>query len=260
MNMIKNITFIFLSFFVVTFPQKAAAQDVDIEIVLAVDGSGSISTEEFKLQLAGYAAAFRDPAIQSAITSGPIGRVAVSMLLWSDAAFQKFTTGWYVLKNAEDANRYAVVLQNFYKHSGRTVGIGGGGTGIGSGVAHAMNMMDENKITAIRQVIDVSGDGIETEPFWNEAIMMPDARKAAERRGVMINGLAILTDFHKLDEYYRNEVITGPGSFVIKADSFDDFGKAIRRKLWLEFSNQIASSPEEIDRRIVAAQREIYHQ
>jgi len=258
--MIKNIIFILTALFILNSPIKASAQDVDIEIVLAVDGSGSISTEEFKLQLAGYAAAFRDPAIQSAITSGPIGRVAVSMLIWSDAAFQKFTTDWHILSNVKDTDEFAGILYNFYQHSGRKFGIGGGGTGIGSGVAFAMKMMNDNGISASRQVIDVSGDGIETDPFWKEAVMMPAAREVAKRRGVMINGLAILTDFKRLDQYYRNSVITGPGSFVIKADTFDDFGEAIRRKLWLEFSNQIASAPEDIDRRMAKARQEVYQQ
>jgi len=253
----KYLKFILTAFIFAFLSPQASAQDVDIEIVLAVDGSGSISTEEFKLQLAGYAAAFRDPAIQSAITSGPIGRVAVAMLIWSDAAFQKFTTDWYVLSNVDEIDNFAGVLFNFYQHSGRTVGIGGGGTGIGSGVAFAMKMMDDNGVSATRQVIDVSGDGIETDPFWKEAVMMPVAREVAKRRGVMINGLAILTDFHKLDEYYREEVITGPGSFVIKADTFDDFGEAVRRKLWLEFSNQIAVAPQEIDRRMAKARQEV---
>ena len=66
------------------------AEEVDLELVLAVDGSGSISSSEFKLQLAGYSAAFRDPELQAAITSGPTGRIAVAMMIWSDAVFPKF--------------------------------------------------------------------------------------------------------------------------------------------------------------------------
>ncbi len=226
------------------FASPAQAQDVDLEIVLAVDGSGSISTREYKLQLAGYAAALRDSAVQSAAVSGPIGKVAVAMMVWSDAAFQKFETDWHIIGSPADAERFARTVETFHEHSGRNYGLGGGGTGIGSGVDYAMKMLDENGITATRQVIDVSGDGIETDPWFAKAIMMPEARRKAAARGIMINGLAILNDFKKLDDYYRENVITGSGSFVIEAVDFDAFAAAIQLKLWLEFATPVAALPQ----------------
>lgn len=139
------------------------AQDVDIEIVLAVDASGSVNPAEYALQMAGYAAAFRDPSIQAAITSGPIGRVAVAMVLWSDAAFPKHPTAWHVLDSAQSAAQFANVVETFHKHNGRKFGMGGGGTGIGDGVRYAVQMMQTNRFTGARKVIDVSGDGIECQ-------------------------------------------------------------------------------------------------
>lgn len=233
-----------LTFFAIVLGSFAAplsaAQDVDLELVLAVDGSGSISPSEFKLQLNGTAAAFRDPEVQQAIVSGPKGRIAVSMMIWADAAFPKFKTGWHVLNSTASADRFAILLQGFHQHTGRKFGIGGGGTGIGDGVAHALEMIDRNAHSGLRRVVDVSGDGIETDPWFKKAIQLPGARQLAEARNVTINGLAILTDFPKLDEWYRENVIRGPGSFVVEAAGFDDFAEAIREKLLREISAPVS--------------------
>lgn len=222
-------------------PATAQTADVDLEIVLAVDASGSVDGEEFKLQLGGIAVALRDPAIQAAIISGPFGQVAVSLLVWSDSAYPKFATEWVLLNSPETAMGFAAVVESFYSKVGRSKGIGGGGTAIGDAVAHALKMLDGNGITALRQVIDVSGDGVETPPWFGTAVLLPEAKRLAAERGVMVNGLAIVTDFRNLAEYYRDEVIVGPGSFVIEARGFADFKRAIREKLKREFTFAITS-------------------
>jgi len=222
------------------FSTPAVAQEVDLELVLAMDGSGSISETEFQLQMIGTAAAFRDPAVQQAILSGPTGRVAVATVIWADAAFQKPATLWYLLDSPQSIDRYAVLLLSFYQHSGRKFGIGGGGTGIGDGIVFALRMIDENSYDGLRRVVDVSGDGIETDPWFRRAFKLPAARDMARDQNVTINGLAILTDFPRLDEYYRENVIFGPGSFVIRAQNFDDFAEAIQEKLLREISSPIS--------------------
>ncbi len=214
--------------------------DVDLEIVLAVDGSGSISAREFRLQLEGYANALRDEAVQSAAVSGPLGKIAVAMMVWSDAAFKKFETDWFIIDSRAAAGRYADIVEVFHVHSGRNYGVGGGGTGIGSGIEYALRMLDENGIEATRRTVDVSGDGVETAPWFRKAMVLPEARALAASKDVTINGLAILTDFRALDRYYEDEMITGPGAFVIEAKDFDAFAEAIQRKLFLEFMSPIA--------------------
>jgi len=219
---------------------SARAYDVDLEIVLAVDASGSVDDEEFKLQLRGIAEALRDPRIQDAIRSGPRQRIAMSMLVWSDAAFPKFQMAWEILSSPQSAIRFAGRVETFHQKAGRSRGLGGGGTAIGDAVAHAMRMMDGNGISARRQVVDVSGDGIETPPWHGDAVMLPQARKRAAARGVMINGLAILNDFPELDRYYQRHVIVGPGAFVIEARDYTDFKRAIREKMWLEIVTRVS--------------------
>ncbi|MGI9373429.1 MAG: DUF1194 domain-containing protein, partial [Hyphomicrobiales bacterium] len=138
-------------------PENAKAEQVDLEIVLAVDASGSINRAEYALQMKGYADAFREPSIHTAIRSGPHGKVAVALMLWSDAAFPKHATEWYVLSTPRSAENFARVLETFQGHSGRDRGIGGGGTGIGDGVRYASEMLRKNAFEGVRKVIDVSG-------------------------------------------------------------------------------------------------------
>lgn len=220
---------------------SAQAEDVDLELVLAVDGSGSVSQREFKLQLGGIASAFRSERIQRAISLGPLRKIAVSLLVWSDAAFPKFHTKWYVVGSPQTAETFALTVENFYPRTGRPRGQGGGGTGIGSGVAFALDMLAMNRFRGTRQVIDVSGDGIETKPWYGKGIEMPQAKVMAEALQVTINGLAILTDFPSLDDYYRENVISGPGAFVMEAADFVDFEEAIREKLYREILVVIGS-------------------
>jgi len=244
--------------FVMLSVSHAHAEEVDLELVLAMDASGSISNSEYILQLEGTAAAFRDPAIQAAITSGPTGRIAVSVMLWSDAAFPKIESGWFVLDNPQSADVFASLVETFQLSEDRTVDIGGGGTGIGSGVRAAIEMLDTNTHHGQRRVIDVSGDGIETEFSFSKGIMVRDAKLIAQASGITINGLPILSEnFPALDEYYRDEVIIGPGAFVEKANSFADFGRAIRKKLLREIQSQLAFDPQPENWRFAVRQRVI---
>ncbi|MFK7944260.1 MAG: DUF1194 domain-containing protein [Paracoccaceae bacterium] len=218
------------------------AEDVDVELVLAVDDSGSVDAAEYALQIAGYAEAFRDPSIQAAITSGPLGKIAAAMVIWGDAALPKHTTRWYLLDSAAAAESFANDLTLLGKRTRAAGGFGGGGTGIGDAVRHAIEMMSQNRHRGVRRVVDVTGDGPETPPWFRKAMMMPEAKVMAGQHRVTINGLAILSDFADLDVWYRDNVIYGPGSFVLHADSFETFAQAIRRKLWLELAQQIAQS------------------
>ena len=226
------------------FTLPTQAEEVDLELVLAMDASGSISNKEYLLQLEGTYAAFRDPAIQTAITSGPTGKIAVSIMLWSDAAFEKVNSGWFLLDSAQTANAFAEQIKNFQLNQDRQIGFGGGGTGIGAGVEEALKLLRRNPYEGLRKVVDVSGDGIETEFWFTKSVLIADAKRLANAEGVTVNGLPIITpDFPNLDTYYLDQVITGPGSFVEIASGFEDFGRAIRKKLLREISSSIASLP-----------------
>lgn len=214
-----------------SLPGDARAEEtVDLELVLAIDASGSVDDSEWALQMQGYATAFRDEKVQAAISSGPNSRIGVAVVVWADAAWPRWESEWFVLAAPSDAERFAAFMAGL----GRSPI---GGTGIGTGVATAIAKLDRNGLTARRQVVDVSGDGRETPPRDN-VVLMPAANAMARARGVTVNGLAILNDDPRLAEYYRNDVIAGQDAFVMTAVDYEDFAEAITRKLLREIEHQ----------------------
>ncbi|MEZ5925150.1 MAG: DUF1194 domain-containing protein [Hyphomicrobiaceae bacterium] len=208
----------------------------DLLLVLAVDSSGSVDPAEYRLQLDGLAAAFRDPEVQAAITAGPNGRIAVNLLLWADARFERFTTGWTVIDGPEHAERFARVIETFDKRVG-------GGTGIGAAIAQGIGLIETSGLSAPRRVIDVSGDGIEAHEGPPPPILLKEARELLVTTDIVVNGLAIETDFPRLAGYYRKEVAHGPGSFVVSARTYEDFAAAIRDKLIREIEQKVVERP-----------------
>ena len=220
---------------------KAGAEEVDLELVLAMDGSGSISEEEFLLQLQGTAAAFLDPEVQAAIASGPLGKIAVNIIVWADAPLPKPATGWFVLEDLQSTQQLVNVILGFHHVTERKFGIGGGGTGIGEGIYEAIKLIEANDYQGLRKVVDVSGDGVETDIWFIEATLLPEVKQIAKAYSVQVNGLPIITeDEPELDDYYRKNVISGPGAFIVTANGFDDFTRAIRVKLIREIANNVA--------------------
>ncbi len=212
-------------------PSSARADElVDLELVLAIDASNSVDEAEWALQMQGYAAAFRDPRVQAALRSGPNGRIGVGVLVWADATVPKWNSDWFVLAASADSEGFAAFMSGLQRGAV-------GGTGIGSGIAAAIRRFERNGLAAPRQVVDVSGDGRET-PAREVVVMMPMARAMAGARGVTVNGLAILNEDAGLAEWYRNNVISGPGSFVMSAAGFEDFSEAIVAKLIREIEHQ----------------------
>ncbi|MEM8755620.1 MAG: DUF1194 domain-containing protein, partial [Pseudomonadota bacterium] len=211
--------------------------------ILAVDASGSVNNREFGLQLGGIADAFRTREIQSAAASGPEGRIAVALMIWSDAALPKITSSWRLVGDAASAEAFALEVASFIPKRGSAFGQSGAGTGIGAALEYALTMFPRNGIDAPRRTVDVSGDGIETTPWFQEAMELPQARALAAADGVTVNGLAILSDDRSLGAYYEAELITGPGAFVIEAATFEDFAEAIRRKLLAEIQVFVGEGP-----------------
>ncbi len=190
-----------------------ADEPVDLELVLAIDASSSVDPNEWALQRLGYARAFRDPEIQAAFASGPNKRVAVAVVVWADATVPRWESGWFVLATPADGDRMGDFMAALPR-------VPEGGTGIGAGIATAIRKFDRNGLSAPREVVDVSGDGRETPPREN-VVLIGMARAMADARGVTVNGLAIVNEEDlSLDTWYRDNVITGPGSFVITATDY----------------------------------------
>lgn len=204
----------------------ASAKTVDLELVLAVDASGSVDDREYTLQLEGIARGFRDATVRRAIRSGPTKSIAVNMLVWAEPQMPKDTTGWFVITSDAEAERFAAMVAAFPRRQT-------GATAIGEGIAAALRAIDGNDIEAARAVVDVSGDGRESVAR-EFTVLVGQARAMALSRGVVINGLAIQNEVGDLADYYRRNVQAGPDSFVMAAKDYEDFAEAIRLKLLRE--------------------------
>jgi len=221
------------SVLVATGPARSEEQPVDLELVLAVDASSSVSTEEFDLQIRGLAEAFRNPMVIEAIgAAGDLG-IAVSLMQWSDSRKQMVAVGWTAVRDEAAALALADEIEATPRF------LIGGGTAIGGAVAYATRQFDDNGFEGLRKVIDVSGDG-----RTNQGPQPADMRDIAVGIGITINGLAILNEDPTVDSYYYANVIGGTGAFVITANDYEAYGKAIQAKLIKEISGApIAGAP-----------------
>jgi hypothetical protein len=206
---------------------RAEAQaTVDLQLVLAVDTSGSVSNERFILQQQGYVAAFRSPRLLAAILSGSTRSVAVTMTQWTGPAQHLQVVPWTLIKDEASMLGFAEAIDRTARQ------LFGGGTSVSGAIDHAMVLLSDSAFVGSRRVIDVSGDGAN-----NRGRPSGEARDDAVREGVVINGLPILALEPYLDDYYRNHVIGGAGSFVIVTKSYEDFAEAVLMKLIIEISS-----------------------
>lgn len=201
-------------------PAAAAQTQVDLQLVLAVDASGSVNQTRFELQRQGYAAAFRDRRVIDAVTAGAHGSIAVAMVQWTGPTLHVVVVDWTLVHDAASAialaDRIARVPRQLF----------GGGTSLSGAIDYAMTMLPQSPYRGDRRVIDISGDGSN-----NRGRPAADARDEAVKAGVVINGLPILAVEPGLDEWYRDNVVGGPGSFMVVAQNFDAFADAIVHKL-----------------------------
>ncbi len=212
---------------------SATAQSVDLELILAVDVSGSIDEEEAMLQRQGYIAAFRHPRVVGAIRRGSIGRIAVSYYEWAGFGHIKVINDWTLIEDKQSAQAFADKLGVVPPETARR-------TAISHAIDFAIPYFKRNAFAGTRKIIDISGDGPNN---WGRPVNR--ARDAAVAAGITINGLPVVNDHHSrrgapptpgLDLYYRNCVIGGAGAFMVVARDFHDFAGAVLRKLILEIA------------------------
>ena len=216
----------------------AFAVPVDLELVLAVDVSYSVDADEARLQREGYFAALRHPRVLQAVSSGPHRAIAVTYVEWAGSFYQRVVADWTVLRDAAS-------IENFIARIAAVQQQPASRTSISGAIDFSARLFDDNGYEGTRLVIDVSGDGRN-----NHGRPARDARDAAVAKGITINGLPILSgneNFGRpaeygLGEHYSEEVIGGPGAFVIPAESFANFTSAILSKLVRE----IAGTPTQL--------------
>jgi hypothetical protein len=213
--------------------QQASATAVGMELMLLVDVSGSVDSNEYNLQKTGYVNAFRSAAVQNAILGSQRGSIAVTYIEWSSANQQSTRVNWFLINSVASSNSFADALNGVTRaFNGSTAlqdAIGKSYSLFGDEVGGAANGFE-----SLRQVIDVSGDGTDND---SAQFLECSGRDAALRAGVdVINGLPI--GGTSLVNHY-NACVKSASGFVEAAASFSDFEAAIQRKLVREITTEV---------------------
>jgi hypothetical protein len=213
--------------------QGQAGEAVDLELALLVDVSASVNDNEYHLQVAGLATAFRSAAVLDAIRASAHRGIAVSVIQWANQANQRVSMDWTLVRSEADALRLAAGIASMPRL------IHGGHTAISNALAFGMREIASNRFAGIRLVIDLSGDGRN-----NDGRPLRAVRKEVIEQGITINGLAILNELPLLDQYFRDHLIGGEGAFFMVAEDYPDFAQAMTEKLVREIGSMPISENE----------------
>ena len=234
MRVVKILLALMLAAGVLLPASALAGNDVDLLLILAADVSRSIDAAKFQLQRDGYAAAISDPRVLDTIKSGHFGRIGLTFVEWSGIGAQHVLIDWTAISDGASAKDFGDRLLEAPRSFADRTSISGA-------IEFAMDQFTHTPFTATRRIIDISGDGTN-----NAGRAVSSARDDAVAQGLTINGLVILSENPMswnpdhtnppggLDNYYRNNVIGGPGAFVMVAKDFNSFGQAMIGKLIAE--------------------------
>lgn len=206
------------------FAQQQRTNEVDVELVLAVDISQSLDRDEHTLQRQGYIDAFRNRDVIGAIAAGKQKRIAVTYMEWAGDITPFHTIPWTIIDGEASARAFAdrLAAQPIY---------GEQRTSISTALYEAARSIENNNISSKRQIINLSGDGA-------NAVGPPveKARDEVVERGIVVNGLPIMLnkpreyyDIEQLDRYYSQCVIGGEGAFVAPLTRREDLVEATRK-------------------------------
>jgi len=188
----------------------------------------------------GHAAALRKPQVIKAIQGGCIGKIALAYVQWAGHGHIKTVVDWQIIKDKASAHAFvAKILAMDYDPRP--------GTGINDMILASIELFKKNDFVTNRRILDLSGDGTN-----NIGIPVTAARDRALRAGIVINGIPVLSRFsdgfkyrtaQHLDTYFQKCVIGGAGSFVVVANGYDEFARAIKRKMLLEIAYRPPTDP-----------------
>ena len=227
----------------------AGAEDVDTALIVAVDVSNSVDEQRYRLQMEGIAQALEDPSVIQAIVGGAKGGILLSMITWADRP--KITLPWTYISTAAEARATANRVRTLPRQGGEF-----------TCMSRMMRFVSDKVVPQIpakaaKVVLDISGDGRDN---CNAEEPAEAVRDELVKYGVTVNGLPILEGSDDevvaeapggvstqsylpaeqktpaLEEWFREHVKGGPGSFVLPANGYSDFGRAIRQKFVLEVS------------------------
>jgi hypothetical protein len=199
-------------------PVSAACR---LALSLGLDVSSSVDAREYRLQTEGLAAALVAPEVAEAFLATPEAPVMLQIYEWSGWQQQVVRLDWTSVRGAADLARIAIGLRG-QKRSFEQFP-----TALGYALRFGGEGLAGQPCT--KRTLDLAGDGTN-----NDGVSPEIARRSLPVPEITINGLVIGANVETLGRYYQQFVIQGPGSFVEVARDYDDFERAMRRKLLRE--------------------------
>lgn len=197
----------------------------DLALALAVDVSGSVDSDEYRIQMDGLAAGLRDPVVSEALVRA---QARLMLVQWTGSSRQQITIPWTRIDSFGALDLFAVQVADdprlWRNYS----------TAVGEALSHTLAAFAPVS-DCTRRLIDLSGDGVS-----NEGIEPTEVHRALRKAGITVNAIAIEQHEPDLTAYFYENVIVGEGAFVVAADSFKDYPDRIRKKLLREVTRQTA--------------------
>ncbi|MCF7698057.1 DUF1194 domain-containing protein [Loktanella sp. M215] len=210
----------------------SAQQETSLELVLLADASGSIDAGELAFQRQGYADALLSDTVQSAIANTLHGHIAVTYVEWATNQVQ--VVDWMLIDGRPAAQAFADALTTAPRAAyGRNA--------IGAALLEGQRLIEVNDFDGFRHVIDFSGDSMGNS---SGPAILP-SRDTVLAQGTVINALPILRPDsprragYDLEQLYADNIIGGPGAFMVTAEGRDSFAQAVQRKLFLEIAGEV---------------------
>ena len=208
-------------------PLVGAQEQVDLQLILSADVSGSMSRDAYELQRNGMIEALRDGEVKRMFAqAGPIGKVAVMYFEWG--SFNRIAIPWIVLhKETIDAD-----VEHFTEKLQKVDFWAGNLTTLGASLLYIrQNILANSPFQSERIVLDISGDGES-----NSGIRPEGERDLLVDAGVTINGIVYVRADLNIRSYYQDHVTGGVGSFVLEVHEPSQFHHVFRRKLLTEIA------------------------
>jgi hypothetical protein len=226
--------------------------DADVALIVSVDVSESVDDARYQLQMDGIAAALEDPSVIATITSGPKGRVLFAMVVWADKS--ELAVPWVQISNGAEAVAVADRVRHLKRYGGEFTCMARMFRNLSDSIIADLPMK------ASRVVVDVSGDGVDNCSSYDA---MGETHDALVKSGVTINGLPIVEDQDRivgagayrapgnsmeylrrleaeeqltLEQWYEKYVMGGQFAFILPANGYSDFARAMRQKFVTEIS------------------------
>jgi hypothetical protein len=207
----------------------------DFNIITAVDVSDSITRHDEWLQYTGLARGVLDPAFLARIAEGRERRVGFMAFTWSSGGDVRIIVPWTVIGGSADARRVAAQFDAAPRID--RSGYGGyrpsrldqpeaGMTDIAEAMTAALRLSMTAPFSAQRSVINILANGVD-----NDGQDPRGVRDQAIRMGITVNGV-VFGGPHDLPDYFRNNIIGGPGAFLMEIQQPAELPRALERKFW----------------------------